>query len=54
VTIATTVVALFVLGWVAANAGGSSAPRGALRVAFWGALAMGLTAIVGRIFEAVA
>jgi len=27
--------------------------RGALRVTFWGALAMGLTALVGKLFGAV-
>ena len=40
-------------GALAARAGGSPPLRGALRVAFWGALAMGLTAVVGRLFGAV-
>lgn len=36
------------LGSVAASAGGAGRLRGALRVTFWGALAMALTALVGR------
>jgi hypothetical protein len=38
------------LGGLAARAGGASALVGATRVAFWGALAMGITALVGRVF----
>lgn len=45
-------VTLVVLGGTAAHAGGASIPRGAIRVAFWGALAMGITAAVGRLFGA--
>jgi len=30
--------------------GGASMWRGAVRVAFWGAVAMGATALVGRLF----
>jgi VIT1/CCC1 family predicted Fe2+/Mn2+ transporter len=41
------------LGAVAARTGGASAWRGAVRVTFWGALAMALTAVVGRLFGAV-
>jgi len=37
------------LGAVAAGAGGAPLLRAALRVTFWGALAMGLTALVGRL-----
>ena len=44
---------LAVLGTIAASAGGASMVRGALRVTFWGALAMGLTALVGKLFGAV-
>lgn len=44
---------LLVLGAVAARLGGASLLRGALRVAFWGAVAMGCTAAVGRLFGAV-
>lgn len=47
---AASLVALAALGAVAARAGGASATVGALRVAFWGALAMAVTAAVGRIF----
>ncbi len=45
--------ALAVLGATAAYAGGASLTRGALRVAFWGAFAMALTAAAGRMFGAV-
>ena len=47
-------VLLLVLGAVAARLGGAPLVRGAVRVAFWGALAMGVTALVGRLFGAVA
>lgn len=53
VSSATALVALVILGGTAAYAGGASIVRGAMRVAFWGALAMGLTASVGRLFGAV-
>ncbi len=46
-------VALAILGGVAARAGGAGVVRGAARVALWGAVAMGLTALVGRAFGAV-
>ena len=45
---------LAALGGLAAQAGGASIPIGAARVTFWGALAMVLTAAVGRIFGVVA
>jgi len=45
---------LLVLGGVAARLGGAPLARGALRIAFWGAVAMGCTAAVGRLFGAVA
>jgi len=45
---------LALLGGLAARAGGANAARGAARVTFWGALAMLLTAIVGRVFDVVA
>jgi len=41
------------LGLVAARAGGAPALPSVLRVAFWGALAMGLTTAVGSLFGAV-
>lgn len=44
---------LLVLGGVAARIGGASLTRGALRVAFWGAVAMGCTAAVGRLVGTV-
>jgi len=53
VTVATTLVALLALGAMAAYAGGAPVARGAARVTFWGALAMALTAGVGRLFGAV-
>ena len=53
VSSATALVALVILGGIAAYAGGASIAKGAMRVAFWGALAMGLTAVIGRIFGAV-
>jgi VIT1/CCC1 family predicted Fe2+/Mn2+ transporter len=43
-------ICLIALGAVAARTGGASAVLGAARVAFWGALAMALTAGVGRLF----
>jgi len=45
-------VLLAVLGAVAARVGGASLWRGAARVLFWGALAMGASALVGRWFGA--
>jgi vacuolar iron transporter family protein len=48
--IGTTLVLLVVLGALAAKVGGASLMRGALRVAFWGALAMGASALIGRLF----
>jgi VIT1/CCC1 family predicted Fe2+/Mn2+ transporter len=42
---------LAVLGGVAARAGGAPVVKGALRVVFWGALAMGITASVGMLFR---
>ena len=45
---------LAVLGGLAAHTGGASVSIGAARVTFWGALAMGLTAVVGMLFNVVA
>lgn len=50
---ATALATLVLLGGTAAYAGGASLVKGALRVAFWGALAMGLTAGVGKLFGTV-
>ncbi|QQD18228.1 VIT family protein [Spongiibacter nanhainus] len=44
---------LVMLGVAAAIAGGASPWRGGLRVLVWGALAMGLSAVVGRLFGVV-
>ena len=49
---ATALVLLAVLGGIAARVGGAPVGRGAWRVAFWGALAMALSALVGRLFGA--
>jgi vacuolar iron transporter family protein len=50
----TSLVFLALLGGVAARAGGAPVTAGAVRVTFWGALAMGLTAGVGALFGTVA
>jgi VIT1/CCC1 family predicted Fe2+/Mn2+ transporter len=50
VSFATALLTLVILGGTASYAGGASIFNGAMRVAFWGALAMGLTAAVGRFF----
>ncbi len=47
---AVSLVCLAALGAIAARAGGAPARVGAARVAFWGALAMAVTAAVGRLF----
>ncbi|MDV3001134.1 MAG: hypothetical protein N5P05_002740 [Chroococcopsis gigantea SAG 12.99] len=44
---------LTVLGVLAARTGGAPVIKSAFRVAFWGALAMGLTAAVGSLFKTV-
>ncbi len=44
---------LAVLGGLAAKVGGASPVLGAVRVTFWGALAMALTAVVGILFGTV-
>jgi len=45
---------LAILGSLAARAGGASVATGALRVTFWGALAMAVTAGVGSLFGTAA
>lgn len=52
VTTASTLLGLCVTGAMAARAGGAPALRGALRVMFWGALAMAAAAGVGRLLGA--
>jgi vacuolar iron transporter family protein len=49
----TSLVFLALLGALAARAGGAGVAVGAMRVTFWGALAMGLTAGVGALFGTV-
>jgi vacuolar iron transporter family protein len=50
---ASSMVFLAALGVLAARAGGAGVVRSAWRVTFWGALAMVVTAVVGRMFGAV-
>ncbi len=54
VVASSSLVFLAILGTFAARAGGASLVIGAVRVTFWGALAMALTAGVGRIFGVAA
>jgi VIT1/CCC1 family predicted Fe2+/Mn2+ transporter len=57
ITVVTTAAALLVLtalGGLAAGVGGAPKRRGALRMLVWGMLAMGVTALVGQLFGAVA
>jgi VIT1/CCC1 family predicted Fe2+/Mn2+ transporter len=44
------IVFLILLGVIAAKAGGSNVGKSALRICFWGTVAMGLAALVGYIF----
>jgi VIT1/CCC1 family predicted Fe2+/Mn2+ transporter len=48
--VAVTLVALAALGAIGAAAGGAPPMRATLRVLFWGAAAMAITAVVGRAF----
>jgi vacuolar iron transporter family protein len=50
----TSLVFLALLGGLAAHAGGAGVVVGAIRVTFWGALAMALTAGVGSLFGTIA
>jgi VIT1/CCC1 family predicted Fe2+/Mn2+ transporter len=50
---ATSLVSLALLGGVAARAGGAKIMVGAVRVTFWGALAMALTAGIGELVGTV-
>lgn len=49
----TSLLFLALLGALAARAGGAAVATGAMRVTFWGALAMGATAAVGALFGTV-
>lgn len=42
---------LIILGAVAAKTGGSSVRKAVIRITFWGTVAMGLTALVGYLFN---
>ena len=53
VVAAVSLIFLAVLGVLAARTGGSPILRPTIRVTFWGALAMGLTAVVGALFGTV-
>ena len=50
---ATALLGLMLLGAVGARAGGAPIGKSVIRVAFWGAAAMGVTAGIGRLFGAV-
>ena len=50
----TSLLFLALLGGLAARAGGAGVTMGAIRVTFWGTLAMALTAGVGSLFGTVA
>lgn len=54
VTVAvSSLVFLVVLGWLAARTGGANIWVSVVRIAFWGSLAMALTAAVGKLFGTV-
>ena len=53
VVTATTLMLLVALGAMAAHLGGAPKTRAAVRVAFWGAVALGATSLVGRLFGTV-
>lgn len=42
---------LITLGTVAAKAGGSDVKKAILRITFWGTIAMGITALIGYLFD---
>ena len=51
--VATSLLFLAILGALAARAGGASVAIGAIRVLFWGAIAMGVTSGAGALFGTV-
>ena len=53
VVVVLTLILLLGLGGLAARIGGASVIRGAVRVTFWGAIAMGVTAAVGWLFGTI-
>jgi VIT1/CCC1 family predicted Fe2+/Mn2+ transporter len=50
---AASLIFLALLGAIGASAGGANVLRATARVTFWGALAMALTAVIGKLFGAV-
>jgi vacuolar iron transporter family protein len=50
---ATSLLVLGILGALAAQAGGASLTHGALRVLFWGAIAMAVTTGIGAVFGTI-
>ncbi|MGK0189198.1 MAG: VIT1/CCC1 family predicted Fe2+/Mn2+ transporter [Verrucomicrobiales bacterium] len=50
---ATSLIALGALGSLSAKIGGARVLRATVRIIFWGAFAMALTAAVGKLFGAV-
>lgn len=51
--VVTSILALALLGGVAAKTGGAHIGKGVIRVTFWGAFAMALTATIGALFGTV-
>lgn len=49
--VGTSLLALALLGYLGARAGGAPIARSVVRVVFWGALAMAVTAAVGKLFD---
>lgn len=47
---ASSILFLVILGTMSAKTGGSSIPKAILRIAIWGTIAMGLSALVGYVF----
>jgi VIT1/CCC1 family predicted Fe2+/Mn2+ transporter len=45
------IIFLIILGALSAKTGGSSISKAIVRITFWGTIAMGLTAVVGHLFE---
>lgn len=52
ITVGISLLALAILGAISARLGGASVSRSVARIVFWGALAMALSAAVGRLFDA--
>jgi VIT1/CCC1 family predicted Fe2+/Mn2+ transporter len=51
VTVGASLLALAILGATSARLGGANLPRSVVRIVFWGALAMALSAAVGHLFS---